>query len=268
MAAGTMSADAVNAAAARLFAEHRTARPFDGLPEGLWPADVANAYAVQDRLQALYADAGHEIAGWKVALTTPVMQALVGVNHPCEGAIFADRVRVSPAQVKAGDYVRIAVEAEIAVRLGRDLGADCAPYDRDGVAAAVEACMAAIELVDDRAIDYERLDGPLLIADNAFNFGCVLGPPVSDWRRLDLAGLAGRMRINGEVVGEGVGGDVMGHPFEALAFLANSLSHRGKPLRRGQVVMTGSIVATKWPKAGDEVISEIDGLGEARVGFD
>jgi 2-oxo-3-hexenedioate decarboxylase/2-keto-4-pentenoate hydratase len=195
------------------------------------------------------------------------MQKFVGVDHPCEGAIFASRVHRGPVTLKAGDYVRIAVEAEIAVRLGRDLGPDGAPYDRAGVARAVAACMAAIELVDDRQVEYERLDGPLLIADNAFNFGCVLGPEVADWQGLDLAALAGRMRINGETVGEGVGADVMGHPFEALAFLANSLVRRGKPLASGQVVMTGSIVATKFPKAGDEVVSEIDGLGEARVRF-
>jgi 2-oxo-3-hexenedioate decarboxylase/2-keto-4-pentenoate hydratase len=263
----TAPENASEAAARELYAQHLAKRRLEGLPAGLWPADIAAAYAVQDRLQAHYFAAGERLAGWKVALTTPVMQKLVGVGHPCEGAIFESRVRTSPAALRAGDYVRIAVEAEIAVRLGRDLGPAGAPYDRAGVAEAVAQCMAAIELVDDREVDYKRLDGPLLIADNAFNFGCVLGPPVEDWRRLDLAGLAGRMRINGNVVGEGVGGDVMGHPFEALAFLANSLVRRGRPLAAGQIVMTGSIVATKWPKAGDEVVSEIDGLGEAHVRF-
>lgn len=256
---------AVEAAAQTLYRDHQARRKLDRLPEEIAPRDLAQAYAVQDRLQQLYAGSGHEIAGWKVALTTPVMQALVGVDRPLEGAIFADRVHHGEARLRAADYVNIGVESEIAVRLDRALNADGAPYDRNSVADAVEACMAAIEIVDDRGIDYERLDAPLLIADNAFNFGCVLGPPISEWRRLDLARIAGRMVINGQAVGEGVGGAVMGHPFEALAFLANSLVERGRPLAAGQIVMTGSIVATKWLKAGDAMATVIDGLGEARL---
>jgi 2-keto-4-pentenoate hydratase/2-oxohepta-3-ene-1,7-dioic acid hydratase in catechol pathway len=31
------------------------------------------------------------------------------------------------------------------------------------------------------------------------------------------------------------------------------------------VVLTGSVVATRWLKPGDEMSTEIDGLGEARL---
>ena len=263
-AAETSYGDAAEAAA-RLFQEHRALRPLDGLPDALRPLDLAGAYAVQDHLQGLYFDAGEALAGWKVALTTPVMQKLVGIDHPCEGAIFASRVHREAVSLEARDYVNIGVESEIAVRLGRDLAAAGGPWSRDSVAGAVEACMAAFEIVDDRAIDYERLDALLLIADNAFNFGCVLGPEVRDWRALDLAALSGRMTINGEIAGEGRGAAVMGHPFEALAWLANSLIARGKPLAAGQIVMTGSIVATKWLQPGDRMSTAIEGLGEARL---
>ena len=56
-----------------------------------------------------------------------------------------------------------------------------------------------------------------------------------------------------------------GHPFEAVAWLANALAARGRGLRAGDIVMTGSIVATKWPSAGDEIVVAIDSLGEARL---
>ncbi|MDP6704869.1 MAG: fumarylacetoacetate hydrolase family protein [Alphaproteobacteria bacterium] len=252
-------------AAERLYLEHQEKRPLGGLPADLMPKDFAAAHAVQDHLQDLYVERGERLAGWKIALTTPVMQALVGVDHPCEGGIFESRVHRSPAELAAADFVNVAVESEIAVRLATDLGPAAAPWTAESVADAVGACMAAIELVDDRKVDYDALDGLLLVADNAFNFGCVLGAPIEDWRSLDLATLAGRMLINGEEVGRGVGADVMGHPFEALAWLANSLAARGRPLEAGQIVMTGSIVATKWPAAGDEIVTEVDGLGEARL---
>ena len=256
-----------DACAQRLYEDHRAMRRIEArLPEEIAPRDVAEAYLVQDRLQALYLAAGEGIGGWKVALTTPVMQKLVGVGHPLEGAIFAGRIHRSPARLNGADYVNLAVESEIAVRLGRDLPAGAKPHDRNSVADAVAACMAGIEIVDDRACDYKaNLSATLLIADNAWNFGCVVGPEVADWRGLDLAAAKGRMRINGEVVGEGRGGDVLGHPFEALAFLANSLNRRGRKLAAGDVVLTGSVVATKWLKPGDEMATQIEGLGEARL---
>jgi len=250
------------AAAERLFAEHRRKAQQANLPPDAAPADLAGAYAVQDRLIALYEAAGERVAGWKVALTTPVMQKMVGVGHPCEGAIFASRVHRTPAAVSGQSFRHLGVESEVAVVLGRDL-AGPGPWSRESVAEAIEAAMPAIELVDDRDCVYGQLDGINLIADNSFNFGCVLGAPVADWRRVDLAQMAGRMTIDGAVVGQGHGRDVLGHPLEAVAWLAGSLHRRGRALRKGDVVMTGSIVATKWLKPGNRMATVLEGLGEA-----
>jgi 2-oxo-3-hexenedioate decarboxylase/2-keto-4-pentenoate hydratase len=253
---------AIGRAAQALYDNRQQRRPLRNLPPELAPATLDDAYAIQDNLQQLYMATGSgALAGWKVALTTPVMQQLVGVDHPCEGGIFQATVLTSPAEVAIAAYQRFAVEAEIAVQLGRDVTE--AGQTRASIGDAVAACMAAIEIVDDQEADYQALDAGNLIAGNAWNFGCVLGRPVTDWQRLDLAAVAGAMRINGEVVGEGRGADVMGHPFEALAWLANNLVRRGHPLRAGQIVMTGSVVRTQWPKAGDEVVSTMAGLGEA-----
>ena len=253
------------AAARRLFDEHRARKTFAVLPEDLRPRSLDEAHAIQERLQRLNEGEGGlgPLAGWKVALTTPVMQRLAGIGHPCAGGIHSSFVYRSPATLHAGDYVRIGVEAEIAVRLATDLTGG--GQTRDSVADAVGALIPALEIVDDRGVDYGALDGLMLVADNSFNFGTVLGPETPDWRDLDLPSLSGRMSINGEVVGEGVGSAVMGHPFEALAWLAGALDARGLALRAGEIVMTGSIVATKWPAAGDEVVFDLDPLGETRL---
>ena len=259
-------ADRIERAARQLFEDHRAKRSFTGPFESIRPRDLTEAYAVQDRLHDLYLAAGHgPLAGWKIALTTPVMQEMVGVDHPCEGGIFADRVHHEIADVNQADYVNIGGESELAVRLARDLPAAGAPYDRETVADAVAACMAAIEIVDSRNADFADIDGPLLIADNAMNVGCVVGKSAEHWRDLDLAAVVGRTIVNGEVVGEGAGSDVLGHPFEALAWLANSLAERGRMLRAGDIVLTGSMVTTSWLDPGDEMTTIIDGLGEARL---
>lgn len=256
--------DRIAQAAQHFFDEHQAKKRHSGCPDDCHPRDLAEAYAIQDKLQELNIAHGvGALAGWKVALTTPVMQQMVGVDHPCEGGIHASRVHASPATLPAADYVNIGIEPEIAVRLGADLTGG--GHTRASVASAVGALMPAMEIVDDRGLDYDLLDAPLLVADNSFNFGIILGPELTDWRGLDLTATTARLSINGEAAGDGVSSAVMGHPFEALAWLANNLAERGRQLHAGEIVMTGSIVATKWPSAGDVIVNQIDGLGEARL---
>ena len=221
------------AAAKRLFDEHRAGERFTGLPPDLRPRNIDEAHAIQDRLQRLNEAYGlGPLAGWKVALTTPVMQRLAGIDHPCAGGIHEAYVYRSPIELKARDYVRIGIEAEIAVRLSSDLAGG--GHTRASVADAAAAIAPSIEIVDDRACDYDALDGLALVADNSFNFGIVLGPETEDWRALDLPAVRGQLVINGEVAGEGAGEAVMGgHPFEAVAWLANALAARGHALRPG-----------------------------------
>ena len=102
-----------------------------------------------------------------------------------------------------------------------------------------------------------------LLADEFFGAGCVLGPEVRDWQDLDLAALSGRMRVNGVEVGSGAGGDILGHPLNALVWLADLRARQARPLKAGEFVTLGSLVQTVWIDSGDEVVAEIDGLGKA-----
>ena len=239
----------------------------DVLPPHLRPSNEPEAYAVLDALHERLTNAGWgELAGHKIGCTTPVMQEFLGIPNPCAGGVFESTVRREVGDFRHDEFLHVGVECEMAALLGADLPAD-ATYDPDSVGAAVEAVMAAIEVVDDRWIDCRSVDMPMLIADDFFGAGCVLGASVAGWRELDLPGLAGSMSINGRVVGSGVGADIMGHPFEALAWLANCMAERGSHLRAGEFVLLGSLVATKWVEKGDVVTVEIEGLGRAEARF-
>ena len=76
------------------------------------------------------------------------------------------------------------------------------------------------------------------------------------------------MAVNDEPVGAGRGGDIMGHPLEALAWLANSLAQRGRGVLAGELVSLGSLVQTVWVNKGDVVTIDIAGLGKATARFD
>lgn len=257
-------------AARALLSQRLSLEPITTLPEELIPQTISEGYAIQAALSSLLSHAGMgEQVGHKIGCTTAVMQAFVNINHPCAGRIFSQTVMHGSARIPRSGFVKIGVECEIAVQLAHDLPAQSAPYTRETVAAAVGAVMAAIELVDERYENFHALGVPTLIGDDFFNAGCVLGKPVFDWQTLDLAALVGRTIINGVEAGRGTGALVMGHPFNALAWLANSRAEYGQPgLKAGEFILLGSVVETKWLQAGDEVSIEIDKLGTLQLTVD
>jgi len=246
--------------AERISAIFRARKPIDILPDELIPGDLDEAYLVRAQYETIEVAAGRgAVAGYKIGLTTPIMQQLCGVDEPCYGAMFSSEIRHSPAEVRAADFCRVGIETEVAIRLGADLATGA----RAAVEAAVESCAAAIEVLEDLRHDYKRLSARSMVAGNVWNAGCVLGAPVVDWRRLDLATVDYQLTINGKEIGSGKGSDVMGNPLNALAWLADKLARDGRPLRKGMVVMTGSTVPIQFPTADDRAIVEVSGLGRA-----
>jgi len=261
-----MNADRIGEVAQLLARPRLSGPPTPAVPADLAAATVADGYAIQRALHAVLEAAGQgSCSGHKIGCTTPVMQAYLGIDHPCAGEVFAATVFESGAQVPLQRFHRAGVECEIAARLGADLPARDGGHDRDSVAAAVETVMAGIELVDDRYRDYTALPVPVLIADDFFNAGVVLGTPVTDWRGLDLAAIEGVMTIDGEEAGRGTGADILGHPFNALAWLADHRAAVGTPLRAGEFVMLGSVVKTVWIERASTVTISFEGLGDVSV---
>lgn len=248
--------------AAWLLAQHRDRRDFTSFPPGIGPASLADAYRAQARFVAAKAkDCGAPV-GWKIALSNPAMQRMVGLDAPIAGRLHERQVVGGPASVRAADYGRLLIEFEIAVELGADLPAPGGRCSREAAMAAVAAVRPAFELADDRRADYARLGDQAfqMVADNAWNEGAVLGARRTDWATLDLAALTGRVFCDDVAVGSGQGSDLMGHPLDALAWLAGSAASRGLTMRRGDVAILGSLVTSKFPKAGERWRFELDGF--------
>jgi 2-keto-4-pentenoate hydratase len=251
--------------AAALLAAHRLeGRPFGGFDEDVRPRDSDEAYAVQAALDdALGTARGDAQVGWKIGCTTPTMQEYLGIHEPAAGRIRASTVQTGPGSVRHADLCRPGVECELAVRLARDLAGDA---DRAEATAAIGAVMAAIEIVDDRYVDWRALAAPTLTADDFFGAGCVLGREDVGWRDLDLGRVSASMRVNGREIGAGVGADILGDPLAALVWLVNGPA-RETGLPAGSIVMLGSLVQTHWVERGDVVRIENDPFGSVSVSF-
>jgi 2-keto-4-pentenoate hydratase len=225
------------------------------MPDGR-AGDLAFGYGTQEALLPLI---GGEVVGWKIGLTTARMQQMCGVAEPIVGAILSRRVHASPARAAAGEHVRLGLESEMALRIGADFPADgeVAPGD---VLACVDGICAAFELIEDWGADYARLSAATLVADNAWNAGLVTGPVHSAQAFGALAGRRGVLHLDGEAQDEGSSSDVLGDPAIALAWVARHLAQRGRPLRPGQWVSTGSIVPTRFAEPGQSWRFDLEGL--------
>ena len=255
------------AAAKIIAAARRNRTPLQPLAADIAPQTEADGYRIQEALHDLLAADFGKLVGYKIGCTSPVMQQYLNIPHPCGGGVYAKGVHPSGASLRAKDFVRVGVECEIAVKLARDLSPSQAPFTAETVAPAIEAYLPAIEIVDDRYVDWQNIGAPTLVADDFFAAGCVLGQPVARSAAPDLLDVIGRAVINGVEAGQGTGADVLGHPHHALAWLANHLAASGQGLHAGQIVLTGSLVKTIWLNAGDRAVMDLSGLGKVEVAF-
>lgn len=228
------------------------------------PADVAAGYAAQREIaEALGAVPP---SGFKIGATTKQMQAYLGLAGPAAGFVAAEGLQHATGRFRFADLIAPGVECEVGLRLGGDLPAG--PCSREQAAAAVAEVFAAIEIVEKRYNDLAELGTPTLIADQVFHRAGVLGAPAEGWRGADLGAIRGRMTVDGTLRGEGAGADLLGHPFEALAWLAASpAAEVFGGLRAGQVVFLGSVTPPIWLDGPCKVVVEFDVLGKAEAVF-
>jgi 2-keto-4-pentenoate hydratase len=256
-----MEETAVRRAAETLFSEHRTRARFKTLDPEFRISSVADAYDIQDRYVALLRAGEGKPIGYKVGLTSRAMQTFCGIDHPVAGVVLANRVRRSGETVDCGAYGRLGLEFEIAVCLKSDVPVEAGTPA--AVASHVGGVCAAIELVDDRAADYGNLDVRSVVADNSWNAGIVLSQFAATWP--DLGAVPGTATRDGAPVGEGHGRDILGHPFNSVAWLNVHLASRGDGLRKGQIVMTGSMMKTVMPTEPARYRFDLAGLGTVEV---
>ena len=206
------------AEAARFLDEaHRARARYQNLPEAIAPRNFDEAYAAQEALCALWVPRLGPIAGRKIAVTTKVMQELMGIDHPCGGMIFASRVH-APRPDHQG-RLRQRAHRVRAGRAARPRPAEdsAQPYTRESARAAVGEIMAAFELIEDRNADYKSCKALSLIADNAWNGGIVIGAPKAPPAGSDLNGIRGVLEAQRQGGAVGKTDDPMG----ALAWVAN-----------------------------------------------
>ena len=252
------AAQAVDQSALSLLAAYRTRRPIGPLVSTFPTLTVDDAYAIQLAQVGAWLAEGRRIAGRKVGLTSPAMQAQMKVSQPDFGHLMDDMFFAEHVPVPADRFLQPRAEPEVAFVLGRDL---CGPgVTVAAAAAAVDFVLPALEIIDSRIAQWQ-IGIVDTIADNASSGGVVLGSTARRIGEVDLR-LGGCVLVrNGEIADTGAGGAVLGSPLNSLAWLANTLGDRGEGLRAGQVILPGSITASIAFEPGDVITATMAGLG-------
>ena len=220
--------------------------------------DVETAYLVQAAIIARYVASGDRVVGIKAGLTSKPKQEAMGVHEPIYGRICESMVLDEGEALVSGGLIHPRGEPEIAFMLGADLHGP--GVTADDVVAATREVVPAIEVIDSRYRDFKFTLADV-VADNASSARVVLGSHGVSPHSLDLRYVGMVFEKNGEIVETGAGAAVLGHPANAVAWLANKLAEVGEFLHAGQFVMPGALSNAHPLAPGDEVRATFDRIG-------
>ncbi|MEU9087103.1 2-keto-4-pentenoate hydratase [Streptomyces sp. NPDC048357] len=250
-------------AAALLYAAQQRrspVRPLTELYEGIGAQD---AYEIQLLNIRRRCAEGAAVTGHKVGLSSPVMQAMMGVDEPDYGHLLDAMELRQDTPVPVAAYCAPRIEVEVGFVLGADLpGEGCTEAD---VLAATERVVPALELIDSRIADW-RISLADTIADNASSAGYVIGEG-RDPRELDPKSVEARLTGPDGTLATGRADAVLGDPATAVAWLARTIARFGVPLRKGHLVLPGSCTRAVDVAAGRTYTADFTGLGPVSLSF-
>jgi 2-keto-4-pentenoate hydratase len=257
--------EAIGAAAARLRRAHDSGTPCRNLRDLLEGSDVDAGYAVQEINTGHWQGSGRRLVGRKIGLTSRAVQTQLGVDQPDYGMLWADMAYSDAEPIPLSRTMQPKAEGEIAFVMARDLTGEHIVLTE--LIDAIAYALPAIEVVGSRieGWDIQILD---TIADNASSGLFVLGTTPRKLSDFDprLCGMV--LERRGDPVSTGAGAACLGNPLTATVWLARKMVEVGRPLKAGDIVLSGALGPLVPVSAGDVLELRINGLGDVRAAFD
>ncbi|MCA0044828.1 2-oxo-hept-4-ene-1,7-dioate hydratase [Celeribacter litoreus] len=260
----------IETAAAALLAAEETREQIGLLSLKHPEITLDDAYAIQSAQMAQKLAQGREIIGWKIGLTSKVMQDALGITTPDSGVIYDDMDFADGCTVPATRFIQPRIEAEIAFVMKAPLEGK---VTREEVLAATDFVAPAIEILDTRILRADPETGKTrkifdTVSDNAANGGIVLGPQKHAPEAFDLRWVGAILTKNDEVVATGLGAAVLNDPVMGIVWLSERMGQYGQRIEAGQVVLAGSFIAPIECPSGTKIEADYGPFGTVSVNFE
>ncbi|MFW6056390.1 MAG: 2-keto-4-pentenoate hydratase [Chloroflexota bacterium] len=259
-----LTKDQVEQISNELIEAERTCTPIEALTDRFPDVTYEDAYAVQLKTFDTRVRNGAVIVGKKIGLTSRAMQDQFNIREPDYGMITDTMMAREGAPVPMSSLILPRIEPEIAFLLKEDLKGP--GINAANVIEATEGVLPAFEVIDSRYRDW-KITVKDSISDNASAALMILGGVLTPVKDLDLRYIGLVLEKNGEVVSTGAGAAVLGNPAESVAWLANKLTEYGITLKKGEFVMSGSLVSAVKVEAGSNLRATFDRIGAVSVLF-
>lgn len=211
---------------------------------------LADAACHQDQLLRIFGSHLGPVAGYKAAATSRGAQKQLGLDGPVLGVLYTDMLRGDGATISLTDGTRLIFELDLMVRVATPALTEATT--RAEALAGINAVLPFIELGDLMVPKGAAVTGPLLLAMNAGSRLGVVGAPVPT-EGLDedaFAAITGVLEKDGTVVAEADGKALLGHPLDAVLWIAEAARARGFTLKAGDVLSLGSLGPFQFASAG------------------
>jgi 2-keto-4-pentenoate hydratase len=226
---------------------------------------ISDAYQIQLEVIGKKVKEGNEVIGKKVGLTSKAMQQMLGVDEPDYGHLLDDMKINDEAKVKIAEFISPRVEAEIGFILEQDLVGPNVNYL--DVLMATKYVVPTIEIIDSRISDW-KIKLVDTVADNGSSARVVVGEKLNTIEGLDLRSQGMILYKNDELVATGSGTAALGHPAQAVAWLANKLHEFGITLKAGELILPGALSGAIAVNEGDMIVADFGPLGTVSVTFE
>lgn len=212
---------------------------------------------------------GWEGAGWKVGAASLDVRKAENIPEPSPGRLFTRSVMQSPAEVPSEFFVNYRLcECEFAFQFGIDYPVRETPYTEADVRAGVEFLAPVIEIGDSVFEDWYALSGYFGgMYDNAGGAAFVVGNKFKDWQDIDLPNSNLDLYVNDNYIKSGQGFQAMGHPITSATWMINWLRERGRYVKAGEYISTGTCTGHCFVQVGDLVSVDFGELGLVEAKF-
>ncbi|WP_438424781.1 2-oxo-hept-4-ene-1,7-dioate hydratase [Aquimarina macrocephali] len=232
--------------------------------------DINDAYQIQKEWVNIKKQEGRKVVGYKIGLTSKVMQVAMNINEPDYGTLLDDMVYENGCEIKTSDFLDPRIEVELAFVLKKPLFGDTLTIE--DVLDATDYVVPVLELIAARTFrvdpntNYSRTVKDT-ISDNAANAGIILGNTRINPRDIDLRWVGALLYKNGTIEESGVAAAVLDHPAKGVIWLAKKYAKHNITLDAGQIILAGSFTRPIIVKAGDTITVDYNSLGKITCNF-